>query len=126
LATWREMSLDSRRAAQEALTAGRLRSSISRSYYASYCAVTSRLSGRFTFDYSGNNPAHSDLPNLIFYNLNVVDESVRRDIRKAVAQLWKARIEADYVPTAYIDRDIALNALRDASRVLRLLEIKDE
>lgn len=126
MATWREMSQDSRRAAQEALIAGRLRSSISRAYYAAYCAVTSRLSGKITFDYGGNNPAHSDLPNLIFHNLNVASETARRDIRQAVAQLWKARVEADYVPTAYIDRDIALNALRDASRILRLLEIKDE
>ena len=126
MGTWREMSLDSRRAAQEALTAGCLRNSISRSYYAAYCAVTSKLAGRFTFDYGGNNPAHNDLPNLIFHNLTVVDEVNRRDIRQAVGQLWKARVEADYVPNAYIDRDIALNALRDASRILRLLEIQDE
>ena len=88
--------------------------------------MTSKLAGRITFDYGGNNLAHGDLPNLIFHNLNVASETARRDIRQAVAQLWKARVEADYVPTAYIDRDIALNALRDASRILRLLEIKDE
>ncbi len=126
MATWQEMSLNSRKAAKEALVLNCLRSSISRSYFAAYCAVTSQLAGKFTFSHGSNNPAHSDLPNMILNNLSAVPENQRHEIRKALRRLWKSRIEADYVPNAFMDRHIAMNALRDASGVLLKLGIKDD
>ena len=120
------MSVNSRKAAQHLLDAECYRSSISRAYYAAYCAVTSQLAGKYTFPFGGNNPSHPDLPNLILYNLPALPEYKRRAVKQAVSRLWKARVEADYVPGAYTDRNTAVNALRDATRVLLLLEIKDE
>ena len=47
-------------------------------------------------------------------------------VYKAIGRLWKARVLADYIPAAYVDRSIAINALRDANTVLLAMEIQDE
>lgn len=124
--TWRQMSLDSRAAAKELLVAERFRSSISRAYYAAYCAVTDALAGRITFGYGGNNPTHNELPNLIVSNLSGVSVGERHKVRKSVRVLQAMRAEADYVPAVSIGRQEARNALREADRVLRLLGVEDE
>jgi Uncharacterized conserved protein related to C-terminal domain of eukaryotic chaperone, SACSIN len=126
MATWQEMSIDCRDAAKDLLAANRYRSSISRSYYAAYCAVTGALEGVVDFAHAGNNPAHEVLANLILNNLYDTPERTRRDLRQAVSRLWKVRVEADYIPSAYIDRSIAVNAFRDANRVLLALEVEGD
>ena len=123
MATWAEMSVDNRKAAQNLLDAECYRSSISRAYYTAYCAITSQLAGKYTFPFGGNNPSHPDLPNMILNNLPALPEYRRREIKQAVERIWHARVEADYAPSAYIDRAQAVNALRDAARVLALLEV---
>ncbi len=120
------MSRDSRAAARELLVAERFRSSISRSYYAAYCAVTGALAGRITFGHGGNNPTHTELLNLIVSNLSGVALDERHKIRKSVRLLQIVRAEADYVPTAAFGKSEAINALREAEKVLRLLEVEDE
>ena len=124
VATWVEMSVDNRKAAQNLLDAECYRSSISRAYYTAYCAVTSQLAGKYTFPFGGNNPSHPDLLNMILNNLPALPNYKRREIKQAFERLWHARVEADYGPSAYIDRAKALNALRDASRVSALLEME--
>jgi len=108
------------------LTAERFRSSISRSYYTAYCAVTDALAGRVTFGYGGNNPTHGELPNLIGSNLSGVSVDARYKIRKSVRVLYAMRAEADYVPTVSLGALEARNALREADRVLRLLGVEHE
>ncbi len=120
------MSLSSRKAAQTLLGSENYRSSISRSYYAAPCAVTEALADKVTFAYGGNNPPHDNLPNLVAFNLTVLDKPARREVQAALRRLWKVRVEADYIPQAYINRGIALNALRDASRILLILKTTDE
>lgn len=126
MATWAQMALNNSKAAKELLNAECYRSSISRAYYAAYCAITSQLAGKYTFPFGGNNPSHPDLPILVMHNLPALPEYKRREIRQAIRKLWKARVEADYGPQAYIDRNFALGSLRDANRILLLLEVKDE
>jgi uncharacterized protein (UPF0332 family) len=126
LATWQEMGLENLKAAKELLVSGFYRSSLSRSYYAAYCAVTSELAGKYTFAHDGNNPAHTDLPNMILFNLTSLPVSRRWEIKKAFVRLRAARVEADYVPSAFIDRTIAVAALRDANLLLLALGVRDE
>ncbi len=60
---WRLISLNSRKAAQHLLEAECYRSSISRSYYAAYAAITSALIRQgITLGHGGNNPGHAGLP----------------------------------------------------------------
>ncbi len=126
MATWREASLECRTAAKTLLTVGYLRSSINRSYYAAYAALSSKLEGKVIYKEGRDNPAHADLPIYILRNLDALSRQTRFGLVKAVGRLWKARVIADYVPATYVDRRIALNALRDANTILLALEIKDE
>ncbi len=124
MTTWREMSLDNRNAARALIRAGLFRSGISRAYYAAYCALTSHLSPRLTFGHR-DNPAHVDLSRLIMNHLDHLPEEKRQELRKAVAELWKQRVEADYIPAASIDKNIATGALRSADRALFILGVTD-
>ncbi len=127
MATWNELGLDSRRAAQELLEQNRIRSSVSRSYYSAYCAITSRLAKQgVDFAYGGNNPPHADLPGYILHNLPALPQDTRYVLARAIRRLWKVRVDADYVPTASLSRVIAVDALRDANRILLELERYDE
>src|SRR5947208_3007548 len=82
VATWQELSLDNLRAAKMLAGEGRLRSSISRSYYAAYCAVSGVLVDRgITFPHGWNNPAHEQLPDLVSHNLPLPPDA-RRRLRK--------------------------------------------
>jgi uncharacterized protein (UPF0332 family) len=123
VATWRELALDSRRAAQDLLEQNRIRSSISRAYYAAYCAITAVLAEQgVDFAFGGNNPPHADLPIYILHNLPRLPKDARYILAKAIRRLWKVRVDADYVPTASLDRIIAIDALRDANRIILELE----
>jgi uncharacterized protein (UPF0332 family) len=120
------MSLDNRRAAKELILTERYRSSISRACYAAYCAVTDALADQVDFTYGGNNPSHESFSNLIVNNLYGMSVNDKHRLRRAVERLRASRVEADYAPLAYIDRDIAVNSLRDATFVQELLGIRDE
>jgi uncharacterized protein (UPF0332 family) len=126
LATWIEMSRDSLQAAKALLKEGRLRSSISRSYYAAYCAVTRDLVERGVgFAHGWQNPAHEQLPGLVLHNTDWT-RNLRDEINKAIRRLRDAREDADYRPGAWIDRRVAVNALRDADFVAQRLGVYDE
>lgn len=126
MATWRELSLECRTSAKNLLTDGCFRSSINRSYYAAYAALSSKLEGKIIYKEGRSNPAHADLPTYILRNLDSLPRGTRFDMIKAIGRLWKARVNADYVPAAHVDRNIALDALRDATAILMTLEINHE
>jgi uncharacterized protein (UPF0332 family) len=124
LATWQGMSRESLQAAKRLVGEGYLRSSISRSYYAAYCAVTSDLATRgVTFAHGWNNPAHEQVPDLVLHN-SALPQNARRVVRKLLRVLREAREDADYRPGITIERSLALNCLRDAIAVLHHLEIE--
>ena len=126
MATWRDLSLECRQAAQNLLRENCLRSSINRSYYSAYAALSGKLEGKVIYREGRNNPAHADLPTYILHNLDALSPKDRFDLKKAIGRLWKARVDADYIPTAYIDRNIALDVLRDLNAILLALEVENE
>lgn len=72
MATWQELSRDNFQAATKLLNEGHLRSSVSRAYYAAYCAVTAELVGQgVQFAHGWNNPAHDQLPELILNTMRL-------------------------------------------------------
>jgi uncharacterized protein (UPF0332 family) len=120
------MSLDSLRAAKTLAGEGRLRSAISRSYYAAYYAVTGELAAKgVTFARGWNNPAHEQLPDLVSHNLPLSLER-RRRLRKALRILRRAREDADYRPGISVDRQATLDYLRAAILVMDALGVRDE
>ena len=123
MATWRDLSLECQQAAKNLLTDGCLRSSINRSYYAAYAALSGKLEGKVIYREGRNNPAHAELPTYILRNLDSLSRETHFDLIKAIGRLWKARVNADYVPAAHVDRNMALS---DANAILRVLEINYE
>lgn len=123
--TWEEMSLVRLRAAKALLDLGFFRDSISRSYYAAYCAATSRIGKRgSSFAHGYKNPSHEQLPDLIL-NAGSIPEMTRRKTVAVLRVLRRAREDADYRPHVTIDRAEALNGFQSATRVLSLLEVRD-
>lgn len=120
--TWEEMSLARLRAAKALLDLGFYRDSISRSYYAAYCAATSRVVGRnVTFAFGRQNPSHDQLPDLIL-NTGRLPKAVRQKVRTRLYFLRYSRENADYRPHAPIDRALALDCILNAAAVIKLLE----
>jgi uncharacterized protein (UPF0332 family) len=119
------MSLDCLRAAKRLLDEGYFRSSISRAYYAAYCAATIELVERgFTFAHGWNNPSHEQLPDLILNN-TALPRDKRWRINKSLRILRQAREDADYRPGVTVDRALALACIHSAVDVLQILEIQD-
>jgi len=125
LATWQELSLDCLRAAKTLAGEGYWRSSVSRSYYAAYCAVTSDLVMRgVRFGRGWHNPPHEHLLHLIAHNLTL-PQDVRRRLSRRMRTLRHAREDADYRPGITVNRALALNCLRDAIVVLQDVGVQD-
>jgi uncharacterized protein (UPF0332 family) len=121
------MSLDSVEAARGLLKEGRWRSSVSRSYYAAYCALSSRLiqSGA-RFPQGWNNPSHEQLPALIQNSLALPSVTARRQLNRAIRRLRRAREDADYRPGISVDRTVAMECIRDAAMIQRILRTLEE
>src|SRR5689334_2779388 len=106
MATWQELSRDNlsaKKLLSESSTQGPLgevylRSCVSRTYYAAYCAATSLLVERdLSFARGWNNPPHEQVPDLIRDNTDI-SLSRKRRIRKNLSTLRTAREDADYRP----------------------------
>jgi uncharacterized protein (UPF0332 family) len=126
LVTWEEMSRKSLRAAKLLADQGHLRSSISRAYYAAYCAIAGQLAARgFSYPHGWHNPAHEQLPQMIAHNLPL-PQGMRRGMSRRIRALRGLREDADYRPGASIDRADAIDCLQLAGWVLRALGIDDD
>ena len=120
---WQAMSLERLRAAKALLDLGFYRDSISRSYYAAYCAATSRVAGRsVTFAFGRQNPSHDQLLDLIL-NTGRLPKGVRQKVRTRLYFLRFTRENADYRPHAPVNRALALEGVYNAVSILELLEI---
>ena len=126
MATWQEVSLECLWSAKMLAGEGYWRSCVNRTYYAAYCAVTSKLVAQgVRFARGWNNPPHEQLLNLITHNLPL-PQNVRRHLRKLIRILRHAREDADYRPGIFVGRTMALDCIRDAIVVLKHLGVQDE
>lgn len=102
------------------------RRSVSNAYYAAYSAVAGELTRQgVTFARGWNNPAHDQLPDLVLNNMTR-SRSTRYQINKALRRLRIERENADYRPRMEINRRTALNCVRDAALVSKLLEVQTD
>lgn len=125
MATWQEVSLECLRAAKMLAGEGYWRSSVSRSYYAAYCAVTSALVARgVRFGRGWHNPPHEHLLHLLTQHLTL-PQDVRRRLSRRLRTLRHAREDADYRPGITVNRALALHCLRDAIVILQDMGVHD-
>ena len=115
--TWEEMAQENHKAAKRLIGAGYARSSISRAYYAAYCAAASKLPAGTPSGWRFPNPSHEKLPDFIYSAMGGL--SSRDRVRDLLKSLRKARREADYVPRATISMQNAQIAVRDAGFILQ-------
>ena len=124
--SWTDMARGSHRAAQ-LLVADDPRSSVSRSYYAAYSAVTAALLAvGVRFRHGWRNPTHDEVPALVMARLTSVSPRIRTRLARGIRRLRKMRVEADYDPAALIDGELARNAFREAGRILSELGVEGD
>ncbi len=115
--TWRQLSEDSLRAAESLLREGRFRSSVSRSYYAAYCAATHEIVQNLTtFPNDWNNPPHEKVPGYVQNNLTLPPTN-KKTINSLMRILRQFREDADYRPYRLVNVQAARDCVRDARRV---------
>jgi uncharacterized protein (UPF0332 family) len=125
MATWNELSWEALDSSRRLMEYERYRSSVNRAYFAAYAKLTSALvASRSVAFANGNNPTHQQLPDLVLNHLphRILPLHRRRDIKRGIENLRKARIEADYAPQSTIQRHEALQALKLACDIIQSVE----
>jgi uncharacterized protein (UPF0332 family) len=111
------MSKESLAAAEALLREGHYRSSISRAYYAAYCAATGEIVQKLTtFSHGRNNPAHEKVPLYVQNNLTI-SQARKTEVTNGINALRRFREDADYRPAVEIDEQTARDCIRDAAAV---------
>lgn len=126
MATWQELGIDSLVAARQLSRTDRLRSSVSRAYYAAYSAVAQHMVAQTVdFPHGWNNPAHEQITRWLESNRRFATNR-RRRLVKALRRLRKAREDADYRPGISLNKSEVLELLKEAALVFRLLGVNHE
>ena len=116
--TWLENSRDNLEAAKLLLGNGHWRSSVSRSYYAMFAAMTAALERDATFPAGRDAPSHATLPHLIRNYLSQVHVLNRRRLMSDVRELYENRVSADYRMSRTVNRNVAVRCVFLAERAL--------
>ena len=115
--TCRQLSEDSLSAAKTLLREGNYRSSVSRSYYAAYCAATYEITQNLTtFPNGWNNPPHEKVPEYVQNNLAISPVS-KKTIKRLILVLRRFREDADYKPYRQVGIQDARDCVRNAQRI---------
>lgn len=116
LGAWPEISRNNWKAGQ-ALRAKYPRSSVSRSYYAAFSALTQKFA-EIRLSFSGReSPPHRDIPDLV--NQAFSSKTHARDIRRSIRALYEMRLNADCSAGLTTDVASAREAIRYSAIVLR-------
>lgn len=124
--TWHDMGERNQQAARQLTRSQQYRSALSRAYYAAFAFVTEKLAAaNVHFGVGRSSPAHRDLRHLVAASLAQHWAAAQaQEVDRALADLYKQRLNADYVdgwrPTRAAAKD-ALLALETVVRALRAL-----
>lgn len=125
---WKEMALGSLDAAQvlsDSKVAAQIRSSVSRSYYATYCAITHLVledgsaTSKPSFPRGWNNPSHQQLKAVVA-QLKLAPTD-KEKLKRQLNFLQAARTDADYRPSVTLEEKDCFAALKASTATLKLL-----
>jgi uncharacterized protein (UPF0332 family) len=120
---WESLAAEQKEAAEVLRDKDLHRASVGRAYYAAYSGVTSALIGSGMKEFGRHqNPAHSDLPNLVTNNLGSITKDDRRELASALRRLKGRRVDSDYRPTVGVSDEESRESLRDLASVRVVLE----
>jgi len=120
---WNTISKECYEAARILIDHGHFRSSVNRSYYAMYAAITSALisKGFSNFGATKRNPSHTQAFDM-YSNHLLSHKAKNRELRSTARRVRMARVNADYMPGITTDKTTAKNILRDAMLVINVLQ----
>jgi uncharacterized protein (UPF0332 family) len=121
MAKWDVIARDNLTAARVLAKAGLLRSSVSRTYYAAFSAVTFVLTGEASFPRGYETPLHQTVTGLL--DRHLPRHRYLRQIKAAVRRLYNDRIIADYRAGRTIDAATSLAAQQSAHSVCLYLGV---
>jgi uncharacterized protein (UPF0332 family) len=119
------MARDSLEAARVLLANKHWRSSVSRSYYSAFAAMTAAVESNASFPSGRDAPAHATMPALIRNYLSQLRIVERRRLMSDVRELYENRITADYRVSRTVNRETALRSVLLAERAIKALESND-
>jgi len=120
---WNDIGRENLRAARLSQTL-QARSAVSRAYYAMHAVLTNALIGAgYVPAANRQTPPHNAQPNLIGQHLAAEGHEFVRDLRAICRRLYAARLDADYNRRVTVDARMSLQAVRDAHRAFRMLEV---
>jgi uncharacterized protein (UPF0332 family) len=100
------------------------RSSSSRAYYAAHAVLADALAKAGYLPGRGRQtPPHDQQRSLISSHLATKGQRVVRELRAVIWRLYAYRLDADYRRTVAVDRARALESVRDACTLFRLLGV---
>ncbi len=101
------------------------RTVVSRCYYSAFSALTQALTGLAEFRSGRETPDHKLVSGLLQQHLSGRMARHRlRELQATVRRLYSARLDADY-RSGVSTQPLVLNAMRDASKVLRGLGVSE-
>lgn len=122
---WLEMALDSMQAAQNLADSNFWRSSASRCYYAAFQAATALLLySRLTPPEEREAWSHEDTPDIFRDHLHpiVPSRDKRNDLSRRLRELYKVRVQADYISKASFDAEKVGAIRKDAGYIVKFIE----
>lgn len=120
--TWAEVSQSNLSSARRLYEARYWRSSVSRSYYALFAAVTSAVPAR-ALPPRYTAPRHRDLPGLIDRHLVRLAWHQREAMKAAWRRCYGSRLMADYNVGRDVDQPQAKQAIQDAIGIMRRMGV---
>jgi uncharacterized protein (UPF0332 family) len=122
MATWREMATDCRFASYEMFHYGRWRTCVNRAYFAVDSAATEALIRQgTTMPADREGPSHAKLPGMAANNLREISHSLRWQLARVIATMYKLRIMADYMPSVVVEEAEARLSLGEMNHAFRIL-----
>jgi uncharacterized protein (UPF0332 family) len=119
--TWFEIGKNHLQAAQRTLD-HEARSAASRAYYAAHVVLADVLAAAgYALTPGRQTPPHNEQPQLIGQHLAA--RGLAWELRAVIRRLYARRIDADYKRTVTVDRATAVDSIRDASTLFRLMNV---
>ena len=124
MATWKDMSVASYRAALAMAKLKNHRSAISRAYYSAFAALVHEIRRETKVFATGyEHPQHHQMGRYIKRSRSLALGSDQRQIREALARLYRARLDADYRKDAIQTDSDLKSAIADLDYILRTVGV---
>jgi len=120
---WKDIAI-SNLACAKSVIADHPRSSASRAYYAAHVALALKLTAHgYAPPLGRQTQPHREQPGLIRRYLTSLGAKRQKRLAASYVRMYARRIDADYKRTVKVDKEAALDLVRDAAAAMRALGV---